>query len=149
MRGGDTGEEMDIRNRNLLKTLGYNEKIHGNENDFAGWYVEGMMQMGGLGLFGDVLHSVATQADNGAYGEQRITSALLGPSYGLLSGGVRTFAGAKDWALDSTPSNAKERQAAREVLGRVPVLGGIRKLKESAVDFVAGESSKDKKEWWE
>lgn len=149
MRGGDTGEEMDIRNRNILKTLGYNEKIHGNENDFAGWYVEGMMQMGGLGLFGDVLHSVATQADNGAYGEQRITSALLGPSYGLLSGGVRTFAGAKDWALDSTPSNAKERQAAREVLGRVPVFGGIRSLKEAAVDFVAGESSKDKKEWWE
>lgn len=148
-RGGDTGEEVDLRNRNLLKTMGYNEKIHGNENDFAGWYVEGMMQMGGLGLFGDVLHSVATQSDNGAYGEQRITSALLGPSLGLLTGGVRAFAGAKDAALGTTDSNAKERQAAREVLGRVPVFGGIRKFKEAAVDYVAGESSKDKKEWWE
>ncbi len=148
-RGGDTGEEFDLRNRNLLKSLGYNEKIHGNENDFAGWYVEGLMQMGGLGLFGDVLHSVATQSDNGAYGEQRITSALLGPSLGLLTGSVRAFAGAKDWALDTTESNAKERQAAREIVGRVPVLGGIRQLKEKAVDLWAGESSRDKKNWWE
>ena len=45
-----------------------------NEQDFLGWYVEGMMMMGGLGLIGDVMHSAVTQVDNGAYGKIRIAS---------------------------------------------------------------------------
>lgn len=139
MRGGDDEKSSELRKRNLLKFMGYDEKVHGNEDDFLGWYVEGMMQMGGLGLLADVLHSTVSQADNGAYGQQRIMSTLLGPTYGLGISGITAFAGAKDAALGSTESNAKERAAVREVMGRVPVLGGVRAIKEAAVDTIAGE----------
>ena len=138
-RGGDDEKSPEVRMRNLAKTMGYDEKVHGNEQDFMGWYLEGMMQMGGLGLLADILHTTVTQADNGAYGQQRIMSTLLGPTYGLAISGISVGGGAIDAVAGSTESNAKERTAVREVMGRVPVLGGVRAIKENVVDALAGE----------
>jgi hypothetical protein len=135
-RGGDDGESAALRKRNIAKTLGHDEKVHGDVDDFLGWYVEGMMVMGGLGLFGDVIHSAVSQVDNGAYGQQRMWSTVLGPSFGLGNAVMQVGAGLAD---DSDNSNAKERSATREVATRIPVLGGNRKFRESVVDAVAGE----------
>ena len=135
-RGGDDGESAALRKRNIAKTLGHDEKVHGNVDDFLGWYVEGMMVMGGLGLFGDVIHSAVSQVDNGAYGQQRMWSTVLGPTFGLGNAAMQVAAGATD-ANDN--SNAKERSATREVATRIPILGGNRKFRESVVDAVAGE----------
>ena len=135
-RGGDDGESAALRKRNILKTIGYDEKVHGNEDDFLGWYIEGMLVMGGLGLFGDVIHSAVSQVDNGAYGQQRMWSTVLGPTFGLGNAAMQVAAGATD-ANDN--SNAKERSATREVATRIPILGGNRKFRESVVDAVAGE----------
>ena len=96
--------------------------------------------MGGLGLIADVLHSAASQVDNGAYGQQRIWSTLLGPSYGLGNSAITMSAGALDAAFGSTPSsNAKERSAAREFASRIPVAGGIRAAREGITDALGGE----------
>jgi hypothetical protein len=143
MRGGEEGREAALRERSLsqiLESLGYNAEIHGSEDEFMGWYVEGMMQMGGLGLLGDIAYSVATQLDNGSYGEVRIGSTFLGPSFGAAMSGVKVASGITDANPDS---NAKERAAAREVATRIPVLGGVRSFREEAVDRVAGPSSRE------
>ena len=144
-RGGDDERSPALRKRNLLKTIGYDEKIHGNEDNFLGWYLEGLMVMGGLGLLGDVIHSTVSQADNGAYGQNRIASTFLGPSFGLGMSGITVFAGAQDAAVGGDNSNAKERAAVRELAGRIPVIGGVRSAKENIVEAVAGEATRGNK----
>jgi hypothetical protein len=137
-RGGDDERSSEVRSRNILKFMGYDEKIHGNENDFLGWYAEGMMMMGGFGLLGDVIHDTLAQVDNGAYGKTRIAQTLGGPSVGVFFGAIDVAAGAAD---DSENSNAKERTAMREIATRIPVVGGIRNVREEIVDAVAGEAN--------
>ena len=140
MRGGEDEQSPALRIRNAMKTLGYDEKIHGNEVDFWGWYMEGMLQMGGVGLLGDIFHSAVTQADNGSYGQTRFLQTLGGPSVGLVTGGLSVFGGGKDWIFGSTESNAKERTAVRELATRIPVVGGVRRAREGIVDMIGGEA---------
>ena len=145
LRGGDTEREADVRVRNALKFMGYDKKIHGNEHDVLGWYLEGIMHMGGLGLFGELAHNAATQADNGAYGVNRLMSNIGGPSVGLFQDSVHVIGGVKDAILGSTDSNAKERTAVRTVATRIPIVGGVRDWREGITDAVAGEPTGRKK----
>ena len=145
MRGGEDEQSPDLRVRNALKALGYDEKIHGDEDDFLDWYMEGMMQMGGLGLLGDIIHSAVTQADNGSYGQTRFLQTLGGPSVGLVTSSLSVLGGGMDAALGSSESNSKERTAIRELATRIPVVGGVRKAKEGIVDTLAGESTSDQR----
>ena len=143
VRGGDDDQSAALRNRNLLKSLGYDKKIHGDENDFAGWYLDGLIQMGGLGLLSNMLYDSAQQLDNGAYGQMRVASTVFGPSVGLFMSGYNVAAGGWDAAGDAMgneSTNSKERQGIRELASRVPVLGGIKGLREGVVDTLAGES---------
>lgn len=145
-RGGDDERSAELRKRNIYKLMGYDEKIHGNENDFLGWYVEGLMVMGGLGLLGDVIHSTVSQVDNGAYGQLRIWGTVLGPSFGL-GGAIQQ--GAAAILDDSDNSNAKERSGMRELATRVPILGGNRAFREGLVDATAGEASSGSSGGWQ
>lgn len=139
-RGGEDQKSPELRTRNFLKFAGFDEKVHGDGNDFLGWYLEGMAQMGGFGLIIDILHSAATQADNASYGHVRMLSTLGGPSVGLVSGGMNMLGAVKDAALDTTPdSNSKERAGANEIAARIPIAGGIRPVKQAMIDFLAGE----------
>ena len=140
-RGGDENKSPEVRKRNLAKILGYDEKTHGDYNDFLGWYFEGMAIMGGFGLLGDIIHSFATQMDNGAYGANRMVSTLLGPTVGLIPSAMTTAGGIFD---DKDNSNAKERAAAREFAQRIPIVGGNRAAREGIVDAIAGEQSSKK-----
>jgi len=146
MRGGDDDRSPEFRKRNMLKALGYDDKVHGGEDDFLGWYIEGMMIMGGLGLLGDVIHSGLSQVDNGAYGQNRMWSTVLGPSFGLGTAGMQISAGLMD---ESDNSNAKERSAAREIATRIPVLGGNRRIRENIVETVAGEDQNGSSAGWQ
>ena len=142
-RGGEDGTSPELRKRNIAKALGYDSKTHGEDyNDFLGWYLEGMMIMGGFGLMGDVLHSVTSQVDNGAYGQNRIWSSLLGPSYGLGNAAITGAAGIQDAVIGGDNSNAKERSAWRELATRIPILGGMRNVREGIVNTMAGEQGK-------
>ena len=147
MRGGEDEQSPAVRIRNAMKTLGYDEKVHGNEVDFWGWYLEGMLQMGGVGLLGDILHSAVTQADNGSYGQTRFLQTLGGPSVGLVTGGLSVAGGAKDFIFGTTDSNSKERTAVRELATRIPVVGGIRRAREGIVDTIAGEKTNTSSGW--
>ena len=146
-RGGEDEESPALRTRNMGKFaeyLGYDEKTYGDADDFLGWYFEGLIQMGGLGLFADLLHSTVAQVDNGAYGQTRIASAVLGPTVGLGFDSINVLAGAQDALLADNDSNAKERTGTRSVASRIPVVGGIRSAREGIVNAIAGEA-KDKK----
>lgn len=145
MRGGEDNRESELRVRSGAKALpgftaealGYDEKLHGDKGDFLGWYIESLMALGGLGLLADLLHSTVENADNGAYGQTRQVSALLGPGVGDIGSASIMAGGVLD--ADSS-SNAKERAAWREAIRRIPVLGGIGGVREGAVDTLAGEA---------
>ena len=145
-RGGEGNDEATIRKRNALKMLGYDKKVHGDENSFLGWYLEGFMTAGGLGLIGEMIHDTATQVDNGAYGKNRIYSTVFGPSVGTFSSALDIAGGAVD-ALKGNDSNSKERAAVREVVRRVPILGGMGSVREGVTNYVAGEKSTGGKDW--
>ncbi len=141
-RGGEDEQSAAFRKRNLLKSLGFDKSVHGDEDDFAGWYLDGLIQMGGMGLLSNMVYDSAQQLDNGAYGQMRTMSTLFGPSVGLLNSGFNVMAGASEVVSDSlggNTSNSKERQALREVASRVPVLGGVKAFREGAVNTGAGQ----------
>lgn len=147
VRGGDDERSAEVRKRNFLKSLGYDAKIHGDSQDFFGWYFEGMLQSGGFGLIADIAHDLASNADNGAYGKVRASSALLGPTYGTAMSAYEIAGGAKEVVADmfgagSSNTNSKERSAVREAVGRVPFIGGIKAAKEGLVDAIAGKPKK-------
>jgi hypothetical protein len=137
-RGGEEGRESGLRKRNLLKSLGYDEKVHGDEDNFLGWYVEGLIVMGGLGLIGDMMHTAVEQIDNGAYGRERIWGTLLGPTFGLGNSGMNVIGG-----IMEEEGSGKKRQAIRELANRIPVIGGNRAAKEAIVDSIAGEKEQN------
>ena len=96
--------------------------------------------MGGLGCSRLAALNVS-QVDNGSYGQTRIASAVLGPSYGLMfTDAPNVLAG----VMDQNDSNAKERTAARTVAGRIPIAGGIRATRNGLTDMIAGEAKSSK-----
>jgi hypothetical protein len=148
-RGED--EKSELRERKLsnsstlleiAETLGFNERIHGDADEFLGWYFEGYVHLGGLGLLSNTLYDVAEQADNGTYGFSRALSTVFGPTVGTLPSIWNVGTGAGDALFADENGNGKERQAVRELAARIPVLGGMRNFKEGVVDAVAGEQEK-------
>lgn len=135
-RGGEENNSPELRKRNILKVLGYDKEVHGDENDFLGWYAEGFMTMGGLGLLFEMIHDIAAQVDNGAYGKVRVASTVLGPSAGTMFSAMDVAAGVFD---SGENSNAKERSAVREAVGRIPIAGQVKGFREMVVDAFAGE----------
>ena len=146
-KGGEEGGEYKRRERSankFLQTFGMDEDdpvFESEEMDaLAGRYVEGFMYAGGFGLLADLFHQSAEQVDNGAYGQNRIMSTFLGPTAGAIFGSlVNVAAGATDGNDDS---NSKERQAWREVIGRIPLVGQNRQIKEDAVDYLGGKATR-------
>jgi hypothetical protein len=135
-RGGEENNKPELRKRNILKVLGYDKEVHGDENDFLGWYAEGFMTMGGLGLLFEMVHDIAAQVDNGAYGKVRVASTVLGPSAGTMFSAMDVAAGIFD---SGENSNAKERSAVREAVSRIPIAGQVKGFREKVVDALAGE----------
>ena len=146
-RGGEDSQSAGLNmTRKFSNTIG--REWEDEELDtLAGWYFQSFMQAGGMGLLGDLFITTAEQQDNGAYGKQRIASAVLGPTYGAVFGsGLNLVSGATDKAgelLGGEGSAGTQRQALREVAQRIPVLGGNRAFREGFVDaFVEAENGK-------
>ena len=148
MRGGDDEQSADFRNRKVSNMAGFGRiaKALGVEDESMadkaiGWYLEGMITLGGFGLLADVLYNSAAQLDNGAYGTIRIASVFAGPTAGTFASGVQVAAGASHALFGEDDSNYRERAAIRETVRRIPVVGGIASVREGAADL-AGESSR-------
>lgn len=116
-RGGEDQQSMTLRDR-----------------EASAWVTQSVLQAGALGILADVLSATTEQLDNGAYGRERVASTFLGPSYGLATDVMKVAAG----LVDVEPSNSKEREGTRALLGRVPVVGRNASLREGTVDAVAG-----------
>jgi hypothetical protein len=160
-RGGEDDRSMALRERNLqsivegfggdeasaqafLRSVGFTGGTVADADKALGWWVEGLLAMGGLGLFAELLYNSAAQLDNGSFGRERIASQILGPSYGLVfNNGLNVMAG----ITDMNESNSKERTAVRDVASRIPVFGGLRPFKEGVVDAVAGEKAERGNPW--
>ena len=143
MRGGEDNREAERRERRLSKTITSLEgKLGENADKALGWYFDGFMTMGGLGIIGEMLYDTVAQADNGAYGQVRVGETFFGPSFGLgmdaltITGGG--FSAIGD-AISGEGTNGKERAAMREIISRIPVAGQMGGVRESVVDLIAGE----------
>ena len=95
-RGGEDQESRAPRERSIrdvtglgliAETLGVEEGSMTDE--IAGNYFEGLLAIGGLGLFGELLYNSAAQADNGAYGMVRVASGIFGPSSDLQKTSIK------------------------------------------------------------
>lgn len=149
-RGGDDkNKEHAFRDRSLTAMaaqFGYDPKIHGPMDKAVGWYLEGLMAMGGLGLIGDIIYNTAAQADNGAFGTLRTISALGGPVAGLgIDGYTTLFQGGRAFVEDATgngdSSNYQERDALRTAASRIPILGGFHTFRQAAADLAGPRNS--------
>ncbi len=144
-RGEDNTRQPRERSFNeLAESVGWDGRVHGDiygisADAFWGNYVEGMIQMGGLGLLADIFYQTAEQADNGTYGAQRIVSVFGGPTAGLAFDAVKVYQGIAD---QNDSRRYPERAAARVVANRIPVLGGYRDVREGITTAIAGPPSR-------
>lgn len=143
MRGGEDNREAEFRERRLSKTVTPLEGMLSQNADKAlGWYWDGFMTMGGLGILGELMYDTVQQADNGAYGQVRIAQTFAGPSTGLFFDALTVVGGGMSATGDlitGEGTNGKERAAVRNIVSRVPVLGQMSGVREKAVDLIAGE----------
>jgi hypothetical protein len=144
-RGGEDGTEREVVDRNVSKimmsmpfweegdeSIKYLEDQEGVDA-FIGNYLSGFATAGGLGLLASMLSDITQQAENGAYGTQRMASVVGGPSVGTFFSGANVIQGILD---GNENSSYPERQAIREVIQRVPVLGGQRGFREGSVNML-------------
>ena len=135
-RGGEDEKSMDFRKRALSKMIPVEEG--GDYDERLGWYVEGLMAMGGLGLFAELLYNTSAQLDNGKYGYVRTMSYVFGPSVGVSEAAFDVAAGVGQAVTRDDEKNSKMRQALRTTVSRIPVLGGNKFIREGGADL-AGE----------
>lgn len=112
------------------------------KDELLGWYIGGVLQMGALGFVGDLMYQTASSVDNGSFGKERIFSQVMGPWMGTVSDAVDIVGGAANAiTVGEEDGNAKERVAARKVIGRVPFIGRANTVREGWVDWIAGEAT--------
>lgn len=156
-RGGDDGDERSVATRTLSQQLrafpsfdknyqaqfGELEHIADRESldAFIGQYLTGLTTAAGFGLVASMLSDAASQADNGAFGTERMASVVLGPSAGT---GISAWHVAQGIFDGNDRSTSAERTAAREALRRVPVMGGQNGLVNDIVDWIAPPTKRNK-----
>ena len=140
-RGGDEGQSFGLNTDRRFSQFIGKEWADEDLDAMAGWYLQSFLQAGGAGLLGDLFITTAEQQSNGAYGRERITETILGPSYGLANDMLKVGEAAID-AATGGDSAGVQRQGVREIVSRVPVVGGIRPLREGAVDLVREADTK-------
>ena len=144
-RGGQDNREFKFRERSLKEQFAWAENMDEDTAKYLGWYWDGFVVMGGMGLIGEMLYDIGSNVDNGAFGQVRIGEVILGPSMGLFNDGLTVGSGVSDIISDSlggTSSNYKEREMVDTLFHRfAPPLGSMPAVRENFVDAVAGEPS--------
>ena len=151
-RGGEDERSFAGRDRSMTASKQGLAEVLGIEEDsltdeYLGVWIDGLLAVGGLGFLGEALYNGAANAE-GNFGAMRTLSTLAGPQVGTYEVAFSVGAGLKEQVqnaiLDEDENNAT-RVAARNVLRRVPVGGGVTSAKEALVDKIAGEAQGRKK----
>ena len=137
----------------IALSMGFDPALHGTVDGFLGWYIEGLMQLGGLGMVAELLYNSAAQADNGSFGMSRTLSYVLGPSFDTVANfGFNVMAagqeGIEDAVSNQPTTNSARRTLTRQLLSRVPLFGGNRKFREGGTDMIAGTPKDTKVNNW-
>ena len=74
------------------------------------------------------------------YGTMRIAGSIFGPTFSAGMDGISVAQTGLSQVFSDDPANSDQRDAIRRVVGRVPVVGGMKSLRETVVDVVAGEA---------
>lgn len=136
-----------IRWYNSVATdMGLDVQAHGTADAVLGWLTEAFMVAGGFGLFADLLHSAVENADSQAYGQLRMAGVLAGPTFSAGMDALDVGMTGIQQIVSEDPSNSDQRDAVRKMVGRVPVLGGMKAVRETVVDTLAGEAEGGGKE---
>ena len=149
-RGGEEGGERKAADRSMSKVMrqftGYDknyqqqfgalEHIADREtlDALAGQYMNGFMTAAGFGLVASMISDAASQADNGTFGTERVMSTVFGPSAGTAISGWHVLQGITD---GNDSSSYPERLGTRELLRRIPILGGQNGMVNDIVDAIA------------
>ena len=153
LRGGEDERSGEVRKRRLTESKAALAELwgveEGDELDWVlGWYLDGLLAVGGLGIFGEMLYNTTAQIDNGKYGFVRTMSAVFGPQVGtaelVFNAGAAAGQVASN-AYNDEDKNAKIRTSLRDLYGRIPVAGRISggpTGREAFVDAVGGEAKK-------
>ena len=140
----------EFRDRKATDSISYIASLFGIEEDgdtdkVLGWYIEGLMAIGGLGLFAEMLYNSSAQLDNGKYGFVRTMSAIAGPGVSAAEDILFDIpAGAKDFVTGDGTKTGQRREMFRSIAGRLPVLGGLHGFREGAADL-GGKKGGNKK----
>ena len=150
MRGGEDEKSFANRDRSmsaskegLAEILGISEGSM--TDDYLGWYVDGLMAVGGLGFLGELLYNSSAQLENGKYGFVRVLSSVAGPQIGTAELVFDTGSAIREQAMNAmtgSDDNSKTRVATGNLLRRVPVAGGISSVRLNAQDAIAGGKKK-------
>ncbi len=143
--GALTGQVLRWYNA-AAKSIGVDIKDKGAADAVLGWFAESMLVAGGFGLFADLMHTAVEQSDNRDYGKLRMTSWFLGPSFSVATDAVGVAqVGLSSVFSEDGAKNSDVRASIRSVVGRIPIAGGIRELREGTVDYFAPKKKKKKK----
>jgi len=144
MRGGEDERSMALRERKISGTNGLMlwsiaQSLGAREDDdvdkFLGLYFEGLLAVGGLGLFAEMIYNSAAQLDNGAYGTVRIASSIFGPAVGTGVAVKDVATGVQDFITGDGENTGKRRAMLRSIAMRVPILGGVSSVREGFADL--------------
>lgn len=124
----------------MADDMGLDIEEGGTADAVLGWLTESFMVAGGFGLFADLLHSAVENADSQAYGQLRMAGALFGPTFSATMDTVDVGMTLMNQVVSEDPKNSDQRDAARKVIGRIPLIGGVRQVRENLVDAIAGEA---------
>ena len=137
-RGGEDNRQHAVRDRRLSKHSGMYQGFKDNEflDKFFGWGFDGFVAAIGFGFLGDLMFEIASQSDNGAYGQNRVMEAVAGPTLGLAHDALTVTQGINS-LIEGDEANGIRRAAVRETTGRfIPFLPNS--ARESIVDRIAG-----------
>ena len=133
------GDGENTRTRLITKYVGEDDfgigpMKNSDIDKVLGWWFEGLIAAGGLGLIVEMMYNAAAKAEDGAWGKNRIMS-MVSPTIGTGLAAITVATGAFD-ALKDNDKDYPERAAVRELVARIPVAGGVRTAREFAADLV-------------
>ena len=150
-RGGEDERTFANRDRSMTASKPALAEMLGIDEDSLtdealGWWIDGLMAVGGLGFLAEMLYNSATQLEDGSkWSYVRMMGGVFGPQVGTTELAYNTAAMGQEQVknlITGENENSKTRVGMNSLGGRIPVLGGVASIRKALTDTVAGEPKK-------